>query len=61
MLHEIGDISLSGAKLSTCALVGLTEFLHSNQTKPLQLMQATKLSFQDKPAVTAEKDAIRHK
>ena len=38
------DISLSVAKLSTCASVGLTEFLHSNQTKPLQLVQATKLS-----------------
>ena len=54
-------MSISGAKLPNCALVGLTVFLHSNGTKPLQLVQDMKLSFQDKPAVMTEKDTIRHK
>ena len=54
-------ISVSGAKLSTCALVGLTVFLHSNGAKTLLLVQDMKLSFQDKPAVMTEKDIIRHK
>ena len=41
--------------------MGLTEFLHSDRTKPLQLVQDMKLSFQDKPAVMSEENIIRHK
>ena len=56
----IYHISLSGAKLLTCALVGLENFCTRIKLSHSRCCRLRGwLSFKDKPAVMAEEDASR--